>query len=352
MAFFEVKNVKISGISGCVPRTLEENKDLSLFQNDEAEKFMTSTGVRRRRIADENTTASDLCYHAAEQLIADLGWVKDEIDCLVFVTQTPDYILPATSCILQHRLALSQECHAMDVSLGCSGWIYGVSVVTSFLQSGSFRKALLLVGDTSLRSCSTTDKSTWPLFGDAGTAVAFEYTENSESRFLFHTSTDGSGYDAIIIPEGGYRAPFTANSLELEKIEEGIERNKLHTVLNGMDVFSFGIANAPDSIEKLTQHFQIDKENVDLFVFHQANLFMNEKIRKKLKIPVEKVPYSLENFGNTSSATIPLTLVTEKATELSNGINRIVACGFGVGLSWGSVYFETENIVCSNLVEI
>lgn len=352
MAYFEFRNVKMSGISACVPKKQEENCDLTLFQNDEAEKFMSSTGVRRRRVADENTTASDLCFHAAEQLIQDLNWSKNEIDCLVFVTQTPDYILPATSCILQHRLGLSQECHAVDVSLGCSGWVYGVSIVTSFLQSCNFRKALLLVGDTSLRSCSRTDKSTWPLFGDAGTAAAFEHTSDVDSKFQFHTSTDGSGYDAIIIPEGGYRTPFSVNSLSVEKIEDGIERNKLHTVLNGMDVFSFGISNAPDTINKLIGHFSIDKDKVDLFVFHQANLFMNEKIRKKLNIPAEKVPYSLANFGNTSSATIPLTLVTEKAKQLSDGKNSIIACGFGVGLSWGSVCFELDNVVCSKLVEI
>lgn len=351
MAFLEVKNVKLCGLSACVPKEVEENSSLTLFNDDEAEKFMYTTGIERRRIADANTTTADLCFHAAEKLIADLKWLKEEIDCLVFVTQTPDYILPATSCILQDRLCLSEECYAIDISLGCSGWIYGASVVTSLMQTGNFRKALLLVGDTTLKPCSVKDKSTWPLFGDAGTASAFEYSEGNDG-FKFHLSTDGSGYNAIIIPEGGYRIQFNTKSLEIGHIEDGIHRNKLQTILNGMDVFSFGISKGPETVNKLCEHFQIEKDQVDSFVFHQANLFMNEKIRKKLKLPIEKVPYSLKNFGNTSSATIPLTLVTERANELKSSRQNILACGFGVGLSWGSVYFQTDDIVCSSLIEI
>lgn len=353
MAFLLIKNVKLIGLSACVPKTICENKELPLFDGDDAAKFIASTGVERRRIANEQTTTSDLCFHAAEKLILDLNWCKDEIDCLIFVTQTPDYTLPATSCILQDRLNLPQECYTLDISLGCSGWIYGTSLITSLMQNGNFKKGLLLAGDTILKSCSENDKSTWPLFGDAGTASAFQFTENEDASVTkFHLATDGSGYQAIIIPEGGYRVPFNEKSLKQNKIEEKITRSNIQLILSGMDVFAFGISKGPETVNKLCEHFEIDKEKVDAFYFHQANMFMNEKIRKKLKLPEEKVPYSLKNFGNTSSSSIPLTMVTEWRNKLMNERQRNIACGFGVGLSWGSVYFETENLFCSDLIEI
>lgn len=351
MACFEVANVEISGIAACVPSAIEDNLALEMFQGDEAAKFVASTGVRFRRIAAPDTTASDLCYHAALKLIDDLLWKKDEIDCLLFVSQTADYITPATSCVLQHRLGLSTECHAYDISSGCSGWVYGLSSIASLMQNGGFRKALMLVGDTSLKICSKTDRSTWPLFGDAGTATALEYKPGAKS-LKFHTATDGSGMDAIMIPDGGFRNPFSMKSLQSEINEEGIERNRLQTILNGMDVFSFGITNVPVSIHRLANFFRFELSEIDIFAFHQANRFMLEKIRKKLLLESEKVPYSLEKFGNTSSATIPLTLVTERAEALRTTRQKIVATGFGVGLSWGSVCFETDRIVCSTLVEL
>lgn len=350
MAFFKISNVRIAGFSACVPKTIEDNLDYSLFQGDEAEKFVQSTGVRFRRRANEQTTTSDLCYHAAERLVADLNWAKSEIDALIFVSQTPDFITPATACILQERLGLSTTCYAMDISSGCSGWVYGLSTLAALMQTGGIRKALLLVGDTTLRTCSATDKSTWPLFGDAGAVTALEFSEKA-SPLCFQMGTDGSGMEAIIIPDGGLRHPFNEQSLKMEQFEEGIERNRLQTVLNGMDVFSFGINIVPQSIKQLTDHFGIEISAIDLLVFHQANLFMLEKIRKKVGIPSEKVPYSLHHFGNTSSATIPLTFVVACTDQLKSP-QRIIASGFGVGLSWASVYIETESVVCSELVEI
>lgn len=352
MALIEIKNVKITGISACVPVKSEENLDIKNFVNsEEAQKFIDSTGVERRRIADSNTTTSDLCFHAAEKLISDLKWNKTSIDCLIFVTQTPDYILPASSCILQDRLQLNEECYTLDVSLGCSGWVYGMSVITALISSGCIKKGLLLCGDTTLKPVSQKDKSAYPLFGDAGTATAFEY-KNINSVIKFHLATDGSGYDAIIIPDGGFRNPFNEKSLQYEEIDEGISRNRLQTILNGMDVFSFGITKAPQSVNKLLEFCRLEREDIDYAIFHQANLYMNEKIRKKLKLLSEQVPYSLKNYGNTSSASIPLTMVTELQNPLRSGLLKNIACGFGVGLSWGSVYFETDCIIVSDLIEI
>jgi 3-oxoacyl-[acyl-carrier-protein] synthase-3 len=352
MAFIEIKNVRIAGISACVPAEVEENLTLPLFDStEEAEKFIASTGIKSRRISTKNVCTSDLCLKAAEKLIQDMKWNKKEIDVLIFVTQTPDYILPATSCILQDKLGLEESCYTLDISLGCSGWIYGLSVLTALLSTGNMKKGLLLAGDTISKTCSINDKSSYPLFGDAGTATAVEFYEGANG-FCFHTETDGSGYKTIIIPDGGYRNPATYTSFAEKEISTGIRRSQLNLILEGMDIFTFGISKAPDSVHKLIEHFNLDKENIDYFIFHQANLFMNEKIRKKLKIPEEKVPYSLKDFGNTSSATIPLTIATQLKDKLSNSKKDIIACGFGVGLSWGSVYFKADNLICTNLIEI
>lgn len=351
MAFLNVINVRIAGMSGCVPLKSEENRGLEVFDSiEDSEKFMVSTGVERRRIAKEDVTTADMCFHATEKIIAELNWEKESIDCLIFVTQTPDYILPATSCILQNRLQLSEECYTLDVSLGCSGWVYGMSVIANLLSNGDMKRGLLLCGDTTLKNASKIDKSAYPLFGDAGTVTALEFSENQVMKF--HMATDGSGFEAIIIPDGGYRNQFTEASLVYEQIEPGISRNKLQTILNGMDVFSFGISKAPQTVNKLLTYADVNIEEVDYFTFHQANLFMNEKIRKKLKLAPEKVLYSLKNFGNTSSASIPMTMVTEHKDDLKTRKLKHIACGFGVGLSWGSVYFETDSIIVPELVEI
>jgi len=347
MAFLEVKNVKIAGFSACVPKEIKKVADYPYFTADEAEKFSASTGVLERRVTPKGVITSDMCVAAAEKLLSDIKWDKADIDCLVFVTQTPDYILPATSCIIQERLGLSVECYAIDISLGCSGWTYGLSVISALLSSGAMKKGLLLSGESATLQSNVLDKSAFPLFGDAGTATAIEYKEGADS-LKFHFGTDGSGYEAIIIEDGGYRNFFNESSLEVYTASDGLKRTRCNTALAGMDVFAFGISRAPESVRKLCEHFSLDLETVDAFVMHQANLFMNEKIRKKLKLPEEKVLYSLKNFGNTSSASIPLTMLTNGCKQ-----GNYIACGFGVGLSWGSVWFELEKeVVISKLVEI
>ncbi|MBD1363986.1 ketoacyl-ACP synthase III [Mucilaginibacter sp. ZT4R22] len=349
MAFLHIKNVSIKGLSACVPATVEENTALTNIATADMEKLIKTTGIERRHIATPATCTSDLCFAAAEKLIAELNWDKAEIEGLVFVTQSADYLLPATSPILQDRLGLSHNCFTLDISLGCSGYIYGLSTLASYMQNGMIKKALLLVGDTLSISCSKDDKSTYPLFGDSGTATALEYCEGDEG-FKFVLSSDGSGYQSIIIPDGGYRSRFGTASLEQVQIEEGIARNKLQLSLDGMDVFSFGISKAPESVNQLLAKFDIDKEKVDYFFFHQANLMMNERIRKKLQLPENKVPYSLKNFGNTSSSSIPLTMITETAEALKSGSNQVIACGFGVGLSWGSMACTTKDLIIPDLV--
>lgn len=252
---------------------------------------------------------------------------------------------------MQDRLGLPENCFTLDISLGCSGWIYALSVISSLISHGTMKKGLLLAGDTILKFCSPKDKSTYPLFGDAGTATAIEFTGNKVDKIQFSFNSDGAGYKTIIIEDGGFRNPVNETSFMAQAISEGIERSKLDLVLEGMDVFSFGISRAPQSIKGIAEYFDINLDEVDFFIFHQANKFMNEKIRKKLKLPEEKVPYSLKDFGNTSCATIPLTMVTQIRENLINSRLSNIACGFGVGLSWGSCHFNTDKIVCPELIE-
>jgi 3-oxoacyl-[acyl-carrier-protein] synthase-3 len=357
MAFLKIEDVKISGISACVPRQVEENSAFPLFDGESLKVFIDTVGVERKRKAPDTICTSDLCIPAVEALISDLHWDKADISILIFVTQTPDYILPATSPLIQHRLGLSRDCYTLDISLGCSGWVYGMSAAAGILKtvarssSSGGGKALLLAGDTASKSNSAEDKSAYPLFGDAVTVTALEYAAESEPM-LFNMNSDGSGFEAIIIRDGGYRNPFSLSSLKKVVRGEGIVSNKLQVELDGMDIFSFGIKDAPKSVNTLIAEFNLEKERIDYFTFHQANLFMNEQIRKKLKLPAEKVPYSLKDFGNTSSASIPLTLLTQLKNDLIEKKLQHIACGFGVGLSWGSMYFSTDHIVCPLLVEV
>ena len=257
MSFISVSNVGITGISACVPKSIEEVSDFALFSSEDAEYFSKNTGVKRRRKAPADVCSSDLCFKAAEKLIEELTWDKSEIDCLLFVSQTPDYKLPATSVILQERLGLSTDCYTLDISSGCSGWVYALSVISSLMSHGSMKKGLLLAGDTPLKMCSKTDKSTYPLFGDAGSATALEYNNDNVDPLFFSFNSDGSGYDTIIIKDGGYRNPTTIDSFVKEVVSEGIERTNMDVVLEGMDVFSFGISKAPESVRKLVNNFWI-----------------------------------------------------------------------------------------------
>jgi len=345
MAFLEFKKVRIVGLSAGVPKNIMRTVSTTDKYGDE--EFIKTTGVRQKRYSNDFTT-SDLCQAAAERLISDLSWGKSEIDALIFVSQTPDYILPATSCILQDKLGLKKDCMALDISLGCSGWVYGLCTMSGLMQAGTIRKALLMAGDARKQAYEEPDQ----LFGFAGTVTALEYTGSEADSFKFNMGTDGSGYDAIIKPVGGTRNQVTAEDLVPKMCEDGRMRHGFQTQMKGMDVFAFGITTAPKTIKKLAEHYGFDWTTYDYFVFHQANHKMNETIRAKLKLSEEKVPYSMMDFGNTSSASIPLTIVTQLKERLGGARTKFIGCGFGVGLSWGTVAFETENIVVSELVEL
>ena len=307
MAFLEIKNVRLAGVSAGVPSTILSKLDRQLSTDYEPEAFVKQVGVKERRYSEVLTT-SDLCYGAAERLIADLGWEKSEIDGLIFVSQNADFFLPATACILQDRLGLDKECYAIDISLGCSGWVYGLSTAASIVSNGSVKKALVMCGDAKARFKGKKRRRN-PLFGSAGTVTAVEY-QNNTPGLKFHFGTDGSGFDAIITPEGGSRYPITTSSFDSEIID-GKETYRLQSRMKGMDVFSFGITTAPKTVKQLASHYGFDYLDADWFVFHQANVKMNNIKKKKLKLPMEKVPSSMYRFGNTNGASIPMTIVSE-----------------------------------------
>ena len=324
MAFLEFKNVRIAGISAGVPKNVASNLHPSdqdnISHEYSPEEFVKTTGVEERRVSRVLTT-SDLSYAAAERLIADLGWDKEDIGALLFVSQTPDYVLPATACILQDRLGLSKECYATDISLGCSGWVYGLSMALGLLGENKVKKALVLCGDAKKRFLIEENQLRDPLFGCAGTATAVEYCAGAEG-FKFHFGTDGSGFDAIITPDMGSRNPVTENSFVQEY--ESKRSCRLMTSMKGMDVFSFGITTAPKTVKALAEHYGFNYLDYDYFVFHQANMKMNNMIAKKLKLASEKVPSCMYHFGNTSSASIPLTIVGELRGKFENKPTKFI----------------------------
>ncbi len=350
MALFKINNVRIKGISSCVPKDKIFTKDYEYFNEQEHDLFVKSVGITERRVAPFEISTSDLCYHAAEKLIADLNWKKEDIDCLMFVSQSPDYFLPATAIILQHRLGLNKSTMAFDVGLGCSGYVYGLQLMASLISNGGIKKGLLLVGDKSTLSTHIEDKSTYPLFGDAGAATAIEFDSNAHPMY-FNLQSDGGGEDAIKILDGGARNTVRPDTFDIQEIEPGVKRSRRHLALSGIDIFNFALKEVSANINQLLEFSTIEKEKVDYFVFHQANKLINESVRKKLKVDISKVPYSIGLYGNTSSASIPLTINTNLQETLKHK-NTLLFSGFGVGFSWASCVFESDSIFCSDLIEI
>lgn len=352
MASLRITHVEIKGISACVPQRVEKNTDYPYLTPDEIEKYIATIGVEERHCAihDGSVCTSDLCYEAAEKLLSDLNWNREEIGLLVFVSHTADYKLPSTACILQDRLGITKQCMAFDSPLGCSGFVYGLGIASSILQTGNIKKGLLLVGNTQSVYAAPKDQGTSLLFADGGTAIALEYNPEWPYAIECDYFTNGAGKDALIVPDGGCRRPFSQSSLLEKTDDDGVSRTALHERMDGLEVFSFATSTVPKSLNNLIAEFDIAPESIDYLLLHQANKFLCEKIRKRMKFPETKVPYNIDRFGNTSGASIPLLMVTELSEELKSKTLHLLASGFGVGLSLGSVRFTTRNIVCPNLM--
>lgn len=351
MAFIKIDNVKVTGVAAAVPKDIKEMKDLPFFSEGEADKVIALTKVERSRIAPEGMCCSDLCYAAAEELLNSLCWKREDVEALIFVSLSRDYIAPATANILQEKLKLPKTCLAFDIPLACSGYVYGLCTISSLLSNGGIKKALLLVGETTSRMQSPLDKTLWPLHGDAGSATALVYDECAESMY-FNLMSDGAGATSIINQYGGTRFPMTEEGLEMKEREPGIVRNGLHAYMDGMNVFSFSVKQPPASIKNLCEHFDKNIDDIDYLLLHQANKYMDDKIGKKLKVPTEKIPYSLMQYGNTSSTSIPMTLVVGVGQILNSQNANVIMCGFGAGLSWASAYINLNHVDCLPLIEI
>lgn len=352
MARWEVKNVRIAGVAAAVPKNVVKTSDFEFFSVEEAATFDNTVGIKERRLGPDSMCASDMCFAAAEKLIADLGWERESIDALIFESVTGDYKTPPTSCLLQDRLALTEDCFCMDIPMGCCGCMYALTVGGNLMTAGNIKRALLLIGDTALRMGSMKDKSRVPLFGDCGTALAIEY-DPTASEIVVDFHTYGKGYEALMTPHGGFRHPATPESFEYEDFGNGIVRAPIHTLINGMNVFSFAISRPPKSIEKFMADYGIDRDNdIDYFLIHQANKMIVDRIVKKLMLPVDKVPYNLEEFGNLGGASIPSLMVTRLREQLQTKPTTLLMSSFGLGLSWGTMKVTTSPMVVCELVEI
>jgi 3-oxoacyl-[acyl-carrier-protein] synthase III len=324
--------VQIKSIVSAVPKSIEVNSSLP-FDHIELQKIIDNSGIEEKRIAKSETSAAQLCRAAAKHLFEISEVNRNDIGVLVFVTQYPDFILPSTVHTLQHQLGLSEDTVAIQINEGCAGYIYGIHVAQSLLANSSKSKALLLVGDTTSKVVDKNDQATRPLFGDAGSATLIVKSE--EGMIQIKLGGDGVGEDDIKVNDGSFKNGF---------------RNPPLLKMDGMNVFMFGISRVPKYIESFIAEFNIDRSKIDYIVLHQANKMMNERIIRKLNLSEEKAFYSLQKFGNTSNASIPLTLCLNLANKVTDKVS-ILASGFGVGLAWGTMVFELDANTKMALIE-
>lgn len=346
------QGIGISAMAGAVPSHIIENlKYTEFFPQEQVNEVVEKVGVYERRFADAQTCSSDLCFAAAQKLFADNDIDRSEIDLLVFISQTQDYRMPATACTLQHRLGLPNSCIAFDINLGCSAFIYGMSVVYSMMQSSGLRKALILDGETRSKVYGPRDRRSAFIFGDGGVAALVERDEKFGETTL-SLNSDGSRADLIMIKAGGYRHPSTPETLKERVVDEyGNMRSEEQGYMKGGDVFNFVIREIPRDLKKTLAESGKTVEELDYIVFHQANNFINSYIAKKMKLDVEKIPHTIEKFGNTSSVSVPLTIVSELRGKLE-GSKTLMLSAFGVGMTWASAIASFVDTKISEIVEV
>jgi len=352
MALLTFQNVTISALAAAVPKRVFNNlTDNPFFSQEDVTAIVEKTGVYQRRIVADGVCASDLCYHATKELLSRACIDPTEIDAMIFVSQTPDYRMPATSIILQHRLGLPKSCAAFDVNLGCSGFVVGLSMAYSLATNPSINKVLLLNGETRSKVYSIKDRRTAFLFGDAGSACLIEKRAGAPQS-IFSICSDGEKSDYIKVNAGGYRVPSSCETVKERVYDDGSIRTEEQGYMDGYGVFEFVITEVPKQIKSLFSSAQLSKDMIDYYVFHQANRFMNDHLTRKLKLDNDIVPQCLDRYGNTSSVSIPLTMVSELKDDLNGSSKRILLSGFGVGLSLGSAIIELDNAMVCDLVEI
>jgi len=326
----------VAAIESALPDALLDNEQLSSeYEGWSPDKIYEKTGIRTRRIAAPDQCASDLAVCAAQALMRRAPLDPSSVDFLLYCTQTPDYILPTTACVLQHRLGLPTSCGALDFNLGCSGYVYGLGLAKALIDSGQARTVLLITADTYSKLVNPADKSVRTLFGDAAAATLVVASERETLIGPFVYGTDGAGAENLMVPAGGMRQPAVAHA-ELIADDSGNARTVNDLFMNGAEVFNFTLRMVPKAVEQLLAKANVEREAVDLFVFHQANRFMLDHLRRKLRIPESKFVIAMEDVGNTVSCSIPLALqhALERGQLASGALVMIV--GFGVGYSWGA----------------
>lgn len=327
--------VKITKIDFYLPERVLTNAELSSqFPDWSPEKIEEKIGVRERRIVNENQTAFDLAIEACERVLQNED--KDSIDFLILCTQSPDYYLPSTSCILQDRIGLRKEIGAFDFNLGCSGYIYGLGIAKGLITAGIASKILFVTSETYSKFLNFEDKGNRTIFGDAATASIIEYS-NKNQILEFDLGTDGSGYNNLIVPNGGLRNKYNPNALATN-YNEPITDNDLY--MNGPEIFNFTLQRIPNLVKGVLIKNNMSMDDIDYFVFHQANKYILDYLKKKLKIPDEKFYCNLLLTGNTVSSTIPLGLYNIIRNKIVTQGDKVLLVGFGVGLSWGATIIE------------
>jgi 3-oxoacyl-[acyl-carrier-protein] synthase-3 len=322
MSLSRIEGFRVAGISTCVPSRAVDNLECSKdFGETEVRKVVAMAGVQKRHVVDPGVTATDLSFEAAAALLERLGWERDSVTALILVTQSPDYFLPSSSCMVHKWLGLSDECATFDVGLGCSGYPYGLYLAASMLRAGGHRRVLMLHGETPSLFPSPDDHATTLLFGDAGSATALELAEGAASGF-FCLRTDGQGYDGLIIRGGGFRDRHPEQQRDL----------CLH--MDGAAIFNFTIRRVPQLIKDTLAFAGLSTEDIDWYLFHQSNRFIMKHLAKKCGLPEERVPFVLDRFGNSGGPSVALALTQGAALEQRN--SRAMLLGYGVGLSWGA----------------
>ncbi len=335
------KTAKIASIEYYLPDQTLTNEELeSLFANWTAEKIHLKTGISVRSIASQNECSSDLGVKAARNLLEQNDINPVDIDVLIFCTQTPDYCIPATACIMQDRLGLSTSCAAFDINLGCSGFVYGLWTASAYIRSGMARNVLLITAETYSKLIHPLDKSVRTIFGDAAAAALIRADDGIVQVEDFVLGTDGSGYQNLIAPTTGFRVPKTAETAKEKEDESGNVRSLDNLYMDGASIFAFTMRVVPKFVHQLLSKTGLTSNDIDWFVFHQANKFMLDHLIRKLRIPKSKAPFCLEKFGNTVSSSIPITLKECQQKGVFQHGDRIMLVGFGVGYSWGAVLLE------------
>jgi 3-oxoacyl-[acyl-carrier-protein] synthase-3 len=340
---------KITGISVCLPKYKYKNLDYPHQTKEKLERFISLSGIRERRIVNNTKTCtSDLAFKAVKKLMSDLKWKTSDIDFLIFITQTSDYLTPASSIILQDRLKLNKNLYAFDINLGCSAFPYGISTAFSLIDNLSFKKGILIMGDVSSRLCNFKDKGSWLLFGDACSAIGFERQKKTSTSF-FDFFSDGKGYKDIIVPSHSLtgRNKLVPKDFKNFKIDNNLKSN-LNMSLNGPNIYSFSTSIIPQKLKTFLKKSKVEKNKIKYCFLHQANKLINKSIEEKLFLKNTIFPSSLNKYGNTSSASIPVTIVERFGGKKMSGMSLI--SGFGVGLSSSTLLYDFKDCKISKFV--